>query len=311
MENNVLLRFWVNSSMRNFHVTMGVLAVAVHMVGKLSKTPELFALADMVALFAIIHFFIHSYFHRQQKFLSDNQRVYSLPKKKIARTGSLFLIGFLVAVSVGMAVVKEIYSGTLLDKLKAMFFYLLGTLLGSVFDSDGLGRDELMLQDNTDLLGVMNQFSQKSDSPWDNLINSIQTILIVVGVIFLVVLCIMMIVNYVRRLIGGAKFDVKGQRGLDVNDREESLRGKNAKHEKILDFSPNAKARRIYRRSINRQRKRGQVVPEWMTPSEIENMVSLCGEEKHRELHQIYEKARYSETGCTEEDAQRAKALKV
>lgn len=311
MENNFVYRFWVNSSMRDFHVTLGVLAVVTQVVGRLSGRPELFAVADVVALFTILHFFIHGYFHRQQKFLTDNQKVYSLPKKKIARTGGFFLVGFLVAVSVGMAVVKEVYSGTLFAKLKAMFLYVLGVMFGAILDTDGLGKDELLLQDNTNLLGVMNQFSQKSDSPWDNVINSIQTILIVIGVIFLVVLCITMIVNYVRRLIGGAKFDVKGRSGREVNDREESIRGKGAKREKLLDFSPNAKARRIYRRCINRQRKRGQAVPEWMTPAEIESMVALSGDEQHLELHHIYEKARYSELGCTEEDAKRAKALKV
>lgn len=311
MENNFVYRFWVNSSMRDFHVALGVLAVAAQVVGRLSGHPELFAVADLIALFTILHFFIHGYFHRQQKFLTDNQKVYSLPKKKIARTGGFFLVGFLVAVSVGMAVAKEIYSGTLFAKLKAMFFYVLGVVFGAILGTDGLGKDKLLLQDNTNLLGVMNQFSQKTDSPWDHVMNLVQTILVIIGVIFILVLCVMMIVNYVRHLLGKAGFEIKGAKGLDVNDREETIRSREAKREKLLDFSPNAKARRIYRRCINRQRKRGQTIHEWMTPAEIETMVSLDGNEQHMELHRIYEKARYSETGCTEEDAKRAKTLKI
>lgn len=311
MENNFVYRLWVKSSMRDFHVVLAVLAVATQVVGRLSGHSELFAVADIIALFTILHYFVHGYFHRQQQFLSDNQRVYSLPKKKIAKTGSLFLCGFLVAVSVGMAVVKEIYTGTLWAKIKAMFLYLLGVMFGAILDTDGLGKDELLLQDNTNLLGVMNQFSPKTDSPWDNIMNMVQSVLVVIGIIFLLVLCVVMIVNYVRRLLGKAGFELKGGRGLDVNDREESIRERGAKRESILDFSPNAKTRRIYRRAINKQRRRGQAVPEWMTPSEIETMVAIAGDEQHMELHRIYEKARYSETGCTEEDAKRAKTLKV
>ena len=128
MENNFIYRLWIKSSMRDFHVTLGVLTVVARVVGQLSKHSELYAVADIIAIFAILHFFIHGYFYRQQKFLTDNQRVYSLPKKKIAKTGGVFLCGFVVAVSVGMAVVKEIYSGTLFAKLKAMLFYILGII---------------------------------------------------------------------------------------------------------------------------------------------------------------------------------------
>lgn len=311
MENNFIYRLWIKSSMRDFHVTLGVLAVVARVVGQLSKHSELYAVADIIAIFAILHFFIHGYFYRQQKFLTDNQRVYSLPKKKIAKTGGVFLCGFVVAVSVGMAVVKEIYSGTLFAKLKAMLFYILGIIFEKILGTDGLGTDDLLLQDNTGLLGVMNQFSQKTESPWDNVMNMIQTVLVIVGVIFLLVICVVMVVNYLRRLLGKAGFELKGDKRLDVNDREEHLREKSTKRESFLDFSPNVKARRIYRRCINRQRRRGQAVPEWMTPSEIETMVSLVGNEQHLELHRIYEKARYSENGCTEEDARRAKALKL
>ena len=311
MENNVIFRFWVSHSMRDFHVALGVASVVIQVVGRLSGHSELFAVADILALFTILHFFLHSYFHRQQQFLTDNQRVYSLPKKKIARTGAGFLCIFLIVASVGMTIVKEVYSGTLLAKLKAMFLYLLGGIFGALLGTDGLGKDDLLLQDNTNLLGVMNQVSAKSDSPWDNVINGIQTVLIIVGVLLLVVLCITLLVNYVRRLIGGVKVEVKDAKGRDVNDREERIRGTGSKREKLLDFSPNAKTRRIYRRSVNKQRRRGQTVPEWMTPKDIEAMVAMPGDEQHLELHHIYEKARYSEHGCTEEDAKRAKLLKV
>ncbi len=311
MGNNPVFRFWINHSMRNLHVALGVAAVTLQVIGRLSGNPKLLVIGDMVTLIAIFHYFIHGYLYRQQRFVTDNQRVYSLSKKKIARMGAAYLAAFLAALTVGMAVVREIYSGTLLAKLQAMATFLLGSLLGAVFESDGLGRDELLLQDNTDLFGVMDQFSRKTDSPWESLINSIQTVLIIAGVALLLVLCVAVAAAYVRRLFGKARLQADRRQGFETADREEKIRGKKAGRERILDFSPTSKIRRIYRRCINSKRRRGQTVQEWMTPAEIENMVLPPEEEKYRTLHTSYEKARYSEKGCTEEDVQRIKALKI
>ncbi len=311
MENKSIFRFWVNHSMRDFHVTLGVAAVVIQIIGRLAKHSELFAVSDIVALFAILHFFIHGYFYRQYKFLTDNQRVYSLPKKKIAKTGAEFLGVFLLAASVGMAVVKELYSGTLLEKLKAMILYILRGIFGALLGTDGLGTDDLLHKDNSNLLGVMNQVAVKSESPWEKVINGIQTILIIVGVASLIILIIALIVNYIRRLIGNVKTENARAKGYEVRDREERIRTAGGKREKFLDFSPDAKIRKTYRRTVNRKRRRKEVVPEWLTPAEIEAMVVLPEDEPHLELHRMYEKARYSEKGCTEEDVKRVKLLKV
>lgn len=311
MANNKLFRYWKQSSMRDFHVTLAVIAVAAHMVGRLSKNENAFILADVTALVAIFHFFIHGYLYHQHKFLTDNQRVYSLPKKKIARIGTGFLAGFLFAVSVIMAMVKEIYNGTLIAKIKTIFLYLLGILFGTLLETDGLGKEELITQNNYDLLGALGQISAKADSPWEKVISGVQTFLIIIGVLFLVILCVAAVVGYVRRLVKGSGVRIKDERGREVADREERIRKKVSKRENILDFSPTAKARRIYRKYIHRQKRKGQILSESLTPAEIEKMVAMPEEEKYLILHQIYEKARYSEHGCTEEEAQQAKALKV
>ena len=311
MANNLFIRFWISSSMRNFHVSIAVIAVASYVIGGISNNPSLTVFSDVVTLFGIIHYFIHGYFHRQHQFLTDNMRVYSLPKKKIARTGSLFLTLFMLMVCIGMAIVREIYQGTLLAKLKTLILFVLATILRALFGTDGLGQENHITQNNFDLIGSMNNIAAKSDSPWENIINAIQTVLIIIGVILMIVLIIMAVINFVRRLLGKAGLTVKKTVGKETNDREESLWGTRPKREKLLDFSPTAKIRRIYRRSINRQRKRGQIVPEWMTPAEIESHVSMPHDEQSRQLHEIYEKARYSENGASDDDARQIKKLDI
>lgn len=311
MENNKIFRFWVSCSMRDFHVTLMIIAVGSWIVGNLSKIEQLHMLSDVVALFAILHFFIHSYFHRQQKFLSDNQRVYSLPKKKIAKSGAVFLLAFLGLAGAGIAIVKEVYTGTLLVKAQALWMIILAKVFRALLETDGLGSDELTLKEAEEILGLGGQIAAQEEKPWEAIIDKIQTVLIVIGVIVLVVVVISLLTNYVRHIIENSKMQMKERTGLDVNDKEESLWGKTMKKDSILDFSPTAKTRRIYRKCINRMKRRGQVVPDNLTPAEIERLVNMPMEDKYMELHHIYEKARYSEMGCSEEEVKRAKELKV
>lgn len=311
MENNILIRFWVSRPMRDFHVTLGVVAVAAHVIGNLSKNPALPVLGDVLALFGILHYFFHGYFYRQQQFLINNMKTYSLPKKKIARTGGAYLGSFLLMVCMGMALAREIYTGTLLAKLKVLVLYVVNIILSALLGTDGLGREDHITQNNYDLIGAMGGVAQQSDSAWENLINTIQTVLIIIGLVLMVVLIIVFLVNAVRNLLSKAGMHVKKNTGKETFDREESLRGAAAQYDNPLDFSANARIRRIYRRKINRQRKRGQAVPEWMTPAEIESHVAIPDNLQSRQLHEIYEKARYSEAGASEEDARQIRKLDV
>ena len=242
MENNFFFQFWVNRSLRDFHVVLSVIALGSQVIGAISNNPNIASFGEGIALFTILHFFLHGYFYRQQKFLSDNMRVYSLPKKKIAKTGTFFLTLFLTCICIGMAVIREIYTGSLIGKLKALFLFLLQTIFGAAFKSDGLGKDELLVESNNDLLGVMNQFSSKADSPWERVINNIQTLLIILGVLLLVVLCIWAAITAIRRFFGnlGAGTSVR-KTALNTNDQEKRIAQSTASREKIFDFSPVAK----------------------------------------------------------------------
>ncbi len=310
MENNFFFQFWVSRSLRDFHVVLSVVAICSQIIGAVSGNQNISSFGEIIALFTILHFFLHGYFYRQQKFLSDNMRVYSLPKKKIARTGSLFLLLFLTCICIGMAIVREIYSGTLLEKIKSLFLYLFQSLLGQAFQSDGLGKGEMISQENT-LFGAMNQISAKPDSAWENLINQIQTILILLGILLLIVLCIFAVVSFVCRIAAKAHLQIKQVVRKDTIDQEKQLRRTASSKEKLLDFSPVAKIRLAYRRCINQRRRKNQSIPQWMSPKEVEQLVSVPEEMAYQQLHALYEKARYSQSGCSQEDVQTVKKLKI
>lgn len=83
-----------------------------------------------------------------------------------------------------------------------------------------------------------------------------------------------------------------------VDLMEKYAKFKKDKSDKIrfFDFSPNALVRKKYKKSVKAKRKKE--IQNWQSPSEIEKVVNL----KDEKLHNLYEKARYSETGVTKEE---------
>lgn len=311
MGSEQLLNFWKRHSMRTPNLIMALAAVASLIVSELSGDSRLMVVGNVIALIGIFHFFIHGYFYNQYRFLSNYSLRYSLPQKKIRKIGSLYFGGFLMAVGVGVAVIHELYSGTLLAKLKAMIFYVLEKLFGQIFDSDGLGRDEFIIQQKDSLLGTMNQIAKKPESPFEQLIETVQSILIVVGIVMILAVLVTAIIASIRRKIQGVRVDHESDGPVELADSEESLGKRSEQRDHPLDFSPTARIRKIYRKTINHHRRRGQRILDWMTPKEAEQFVGVPEDQPHQELHAMYQKARYSETGCSEEDLRRIRSLKL
>ena len=309
MENNRLFLFWRSSSMRDFHVLLGVISVGLNIAGKLSGNTNWQMQSELIALFAIFHFLIHGYFYKQQRFVSDNQKVYSLPKQKIARIGGIYLSVFLVLAGIGIAFARELAGGTLFEKLRVFFLYIFATIFRAFLSTDGLGKDKLMVRDDFSVIEGMNQIAQKGDSPWEKFLNNLQSVLIIAGVVILLVVLVMLFVNYIRKLTGNITGSVIRTGEQSVSDLEERIASGYGKRESIFDFSPSARARRLYRKEINRNRRRGQNLPDHMTPAEIEEYVALESG-KRSVLHSLYEKARYSQNGCTDEDVKTMKMAK-
>lgn len=94
----------------------------------------------------------------------------------------------------------------------------------------------------------------------------------------------------------------KVERIFAVSSEESKMHIKKSKKENLFwNLSPNAKIRKLYKKRVKKDRKE-TINPAW-TPQEIEQFVNLPIEEKQL-LHNLYEKARYSQSGCSKEEAQ-------
>ena len=83
-----------------------------------------------------------------------------------------------------------------------------------------------------------------------------------------------------------------------IKDREEKLPTQKKKPRLVPDLSPNGAIRKKYRKAVLA----GDYSPQpWQSPAEIEKNAGIQNET----LHELYEKARYSETGCSADDKKR------
>lgn len=92
------------------------------------------------------------------------------------------------------------------------------------------------------------------------------------------------------------------ERIFAVSSEESKMHMKKSKKENLFwNLSPNAKIRKFYKKRVKKDMKE-TINPAW-TPQEIEQFVKLPMQEKQL-LHSLYEKARYSQAGCSKEEAQ-------
>ena len=300
---------WKSSSMRDFTVALCVFSVVCWVFGNMSKNEKFYIVSEIVFIFDLLHFFIHSYYYRQQLFFSDNRKAYALPEKKIRFQGGLALLLFLLLACFSMALCSEFYSGTLVQKISILLGYLFGGIFGALIGTGGMGRDELYHRDFSDMVESLDQLVGSEQSMWDKIINKVQTVLIVIGLIILAVVLISMLIAYIRNMISSRSGENRIKNVINLTDTESRIGNTSAARPSLFDRSSNAKIRRIYIKTIENRKRKAQSVPRWMAPSEIEELFIGSDEEKYRTLHEYYEKARYSEGGSSEDDAELLKKL--
>ena len=91
------------------------------------------------------------------------------------------------------------------------------------------------------------------------------------------------------------------------SDRNLSLKKK--KSASASDLSINLRIRKYYKKTLRKALKSSPKGTE--TPSELETAAGLSADESRRILHAGYEKARYSECGCTEEEWRRLRKISL
>lgn len=77
---------------------------------------------------------------------------------------------------------------------------------------------------------------------------------------------------------------------------------KKNEHSLYFQFHPNAYIRKRYKKEIKKRIDFSKEIPSHYTPTELEKYANLPPTNESEILHQLYEKARYSEQGCKKEE---------
>lgn len=225
-------------------------------------------------------------FERIQRYLSLNQNMAGVPVKRIVRTSGLAVIGMVL-----------LAGGLLLPAL----------LLENGYFRIDPQQNRVTVETEIEPVGMtmpslpqeLLELGEGSTFQIPPFVSYLFTAVIGAAVIVCLFYGIYLVLRNFRGTFVDHRDVVQYLRGPE--EQSESVPKKTGKRIPLWDRTPNAQVRRKYRREILRMAK--EKPPGWAAPREIEETVGL----QDQRLHQLYEKARYSQKGCT---AQELKDLK-
>lgn len=307
-----LLRYWASHSMMHVHVLFAVLASGIYFVSKMSdKKHDLAYLeswAILVFAIGVLHFLIHSFLYRQHKYLFDHQNVQSLPKERIRRFNFLFFLFFLACCVISVLLfsllpISRMRDQTLYD-LKVFF----GLIIGFFISFGGTNTARYDYQNNAAKL-AKNTMAKEAGLEATPL-----ALIIIKGA--LIVLGLLLILYIIFRIV---KEKFTAWRGEDALGGSRKIRGVDEISKRldkdplgklsIFQRDPNSKIRRRFKQEILRGEKDKKrffyFTAKELTQNEFGKNPS------NREFHELYEKARYHEEGCDEQDWQRMREIRL
>ena len=303
MDKTDVKSWWVRRPLMDLTVFLAVLAVSVRVIGQVSGSGKAVIASEIILAVTLAHFLIHAFYHRQYRFVTDNRHTNAIPVKKIRRLGLRTLGLFLVGTAALTALIGAFISGWLGALIKAAVVLILNRLFGGLLDLNPFDdSQETVVHSDYGVLEALGDGSQ-TGSGWERFIDWLQIGLIVIGLIVFAVIIISLIVSAVKQKIGGLTLKQEGDVSELTDDIEEAF-SPESKDSRVpfFDRSSTASVRRLYRRQIMRLKRRGQVIPQSSAPREAEDLVGLTGRPDSELVHKLYEKARYSQSGCPDED---------
>ena len=319
-------------------ILIGVIIIAIRIVGRVRDSGTILDSPHMavVALFAVffiiaaavenrfvstlnyylafaylIMILIYTNFLNLEGYLTVNKDVQNIPVKKIGRTNNLMLLGYL-GLTVTIMILMPIFGldravAKLGQGILALIRFLASLRKGGEEVVDATLPEE---GGGGDMGGQMPNFGETNETPlWlEALYHALTVVLIVVVAILVIAIIAVAVYRLVKAFYKPIRENSDEQEFINPEDdnREfaEPQGGFFRRIREIVDPTPTASVRRIYRKRIKKQKKD---FSEAMTPQEIESAVGLPEGTPRQILHEVYEKARYSANGCTEQDLTRLK----
>ena len=290
------------------HMAVVILFAVFYLIGLLAGNSFVSTLNYYLAFAYVIFILIYTNFLNLEGYLNVNKDVENIPVRKIGRTNNLMLLGYL-GLTVTLMLVMPLVG---LDKaIIGLGKGILALIRRLAALRNGTPDDDIVVESEVEgggeMSGGMPDFGGSETPLWlTALYHAMEVALLVVAGIVVVAAIAFAIYRLVKAFYRPIKENSDEQEFIDPedDDREyaEPQGGFFQRVRDIIDPTPTAAVRRLYRRRIKKQK---VDFSEALTPDEIESAVGLSDGPERQILHEVYEKARYSERGCSEADLQR------
>lgn len=254
------------------------------------------------------------------KFIQSNQDMDNLPYGQLKTLNKIILFIFILFLLIGMASMQYLPIAPVLSGIGNLLLMILKGILRflfSLFDSAKSPVGESMGEDISPPPFV----DTVEISPLLQLLEQLlKTVFYLLAVFILVKILLKVFYAIYQRFYEQHKLDTdESEFLLDEPHVIEKIKRKYKKDDEPVTNNTNRKIRRMYRKYIRRQFGNAGTVPPWMSPSELEDAITLqnntggtpdaTDNANTQQRLLLYEKARYSQLECEKQEVDQFKQL--
>ncbi len=301
-----MINWWIARKFEGIHAALAAAGVLACLAGIFGGYPRLSQWGGCFLLFWTVVILIHENLHRFWDYLENHQQLDRLPARQMKQVNAFLLLCFLL-IFLGLVFLAAFFpwreAGEVLYAGIRAFFYWLGSFFperAAEYEAEQAGA----MPGTPDMSAF---FQGRETNPFWEKVSYVFTM--AVGISF----SLFLLYQAVRRLaeyLGSLRFDGEERVFLKPEEKQErNMSGRRGRRFfSRVPFRPRShteQVRRLYRRSVRDALGEGRREKEkaffWMTPEEIERTAGISHE---KEIHQLYEKARYSREGCSSQEAE-------
>ena len=307
-------KFWSKNSLRKRLVNspsifFEIFFIIVLIHGTIVNSKEIIILSYALGLIFLLVKFITNYLDNLEIYIARNSNIKNVPIKQIISLNSsiFFIIIFLIFII--LAIVKilnlEKYLYAPFEPILSFFKIALTTFFKYLF-SIATDSSNPSFSEVEETIPIETATALSGNSTFTKVLETLFNIFVFLLVAFFCYLAIKVIYSYLKNNF--SKNNIKTDKIEYLNsekiiDTEEKINSKFS----LKPKNNNEKIRKIFYKRVKKNKKLN--INNKLTAKEISNKISKNDNISLEELTTLYEKARYSNTNCNNEDVEKAKKV--
>lgn len=307
-------KFWSKNSLRKRLVNspsifFEIFFIIVLIHGTIVNSKEIIILSYALGLIFLLVKFITNYLDNLEIYIARNSNIKNVPIKQLISLNSsiFFIIIFLIFII--LAIVKilnlEKYLYAPFEPILSFFKIALATFFKYLF-SIATDSSNPSFSEVEEAIPIETAKALSGNSTFTKFLETLFNIFVFLLVAFFCYLAIKIIYSYLKNNF--SKNNIKTDKIEYLNsekiiDTEEKINSKFS----LKPKNNNEKIRKIFYKRVKKNKKLN--INNKLTAKEISNKISKNDNISLEELTTLYEKARYSNTNCSNEDVEKAKKV--